>query len=280
VLPDGIAIALLGAIESLLSAVVADGMTGRRHRSNCELSAQGVANIVSILFGGICVTGTVARTATNVRAGARGPVSGIFHCAYLLIFLLIGAPLAGYIPLAALGAVLVVVAWNMSEKEEFWSLLRSSRGDAVVLLATFLLTIFVDLITGIAVGVALGALLFLHRMAESVEIAGRQSPLEDVADDSDSPRYDARQATNRDVMVYQISGAFFFGAIARVLSVLERVGAPPRLLVLDFKDVPLIDTTAARSLVTFVNKVSGVWGRASFLLRPGQPCAGLSTGPD
>jgi len=256
VLPDGIAIALLGAIESLLSAVVADGMTGRRHRSNCELSAQGVANIVSILFGGICVTGTVARTATNVRAGARGPVSGIFHCAYLLIFLLIGAPLAGYIPLAALGAVLAVVAWNMAEKEEFWSLLRSSRGDAVVLLATFLLTIFVDLITGIGVGVVLGALLFLHRMAESVEIAGGQSSLEDVADDSDTrSHYDAQQATNRDVMVYRISGAFFFGATARVLGVLERVGTPPRLLVLDFKDVPLIDTTAARSLVTFVNKV-------------------------
>jgi len=256
VLPDGIAIALLGAIESLLSAVVADGMTGRRHRSNCELSAQGVANIVSILFGGICVTGTVARTATNVRAGARGPVSGIFHCAYLLIFLLIGAPLAGYIPLAALGAVLAVVAWNMAEKEEFWSLLRSSRGDAVVLLATFLLTIFVDLITGIGVGVVLSALLFLHRMAESVEIAGGQSSLEDVADDSDTrSHYDAQQATNRDVMVYHISGAFFFGATARVLGVLERVGTPPRLLVLDFKDVPLIDTTAARSLVTFVNKV-------------------------
>ena len=117
VLPDGIAIALLGAIESLLSAVVADGMTGRRHRSNCELSAQGVANIVSIVFGGICVTGTVARPATNVRAGARGPVSGIFHSGYLLIFLLIGAPLAGYVPLAALGAVLAVVAWNMAEKK-------------------------------------------------------------------------------------------------------------------------------------------------------------------
>lgn len=255
VLPDGIAIVLLGAIESLLSAVVADGMTGRRHRSNCELSAQGVANIVSIVFGGICVTGTVARTATNLRAGARGPVSGIFHCGYLLIFLLIGAPLAGYVPLAALRAVLAVVAWNMAEKEEFWSLLRSSRGDAVVLLATFLLTIFVDLITGIAVGVVLGALLFLHRMAESVEVADGRSSLADVADNVDSrTRYNAGQATNRDVMVYQISGAFFFGATARVLGVLERVGAP-RLLVLDFKDVPLIDTTAARSLVAFVNKL-------------------------
>src|SRR5262249_40058593 len=156
--------------ESLLSAVVADGMTGRRHRSNCELSAQGIANIASILFGGICVTGTAARTATNVRSGARGPISGAVHCGYLRIFLVVAAAFAGFIPLAALGAVLAVVAWNMAEKEEFWSLLRSSRGDAIVLLSTFLLTIFVDLVTGIAVGVVLGALLFLHRMAEAVEV--------------------------------------------------------------------------------------------------------------
>jgi sulfate permease, SulP family len=256
VVPDGIAIALLGAIESLLSAVVADGMTGRRHRSNCELSAQGVANIVSILFGGICVTGTVARTATNVRSGARGPISGIFHCAYLMIFLLVAAPLVGFIPLAALGAVLAVVAWNMAEKEEFWSLLRSSRGDAVVLLSTFLLTIFVDLVTGIAVGVVLGALLFLHRMAEAVEIDSGRRFLDDIADSADKrPRYDAEQATNRDIMVYRISGAFFFGATARVLTVLERMGQTPRVLVLDFEDVPLIDSAAAHSLVAFVNKI-------------------------
>lgn len=254
VLPDGLAIALLGAIESLLSAVVADGMTGRRHRSNCELSAQGVANIASIVFGGICVTGTVARTATNVRAGAHGPVSGIFHCGYLLIFLIVAAPLVGFIPLASLGAVLAVVAWNMAEKEEFWSLLRSSRGDAVVLLSTFLLTIFVDLVTGIAVGVVLGALLFLHRMAEAVEIDGGRS-LEDIADGADRQRYDPALATNRDVIFYRISGAFFFGATARVLTVLERLGATPRLLVLDFEDVPLIDSTAAHSLVAFVNKI-------------------------
>jgi SulP family sulfate permease len=257
VVPDGIAIALLGAIESLLSAVVADGMTGRRHRSNCELSAQGLANIASILFGGICVTGTVARTATNVRSGARGPISGIFHCGYLLIFLIVGAPLVGFVPLAALGAVLAVVAWNMAEKEEFWSLLRSSRGDAIVLLSTFLLTIFVDLVTGIAVGVVLGALLFLHRMAEAIEVDGVHSTIEDIADSTvDRTRYDSERATNRDVMVYRISGAFFFGATARVLTVLERVGAAPRLLVLDFADVPLIDITAARSLVAFVNKLN------------------------
>ncbi|MGN6573817.1 MAG: SulP family inorganic anion transporter [Pseudolabrys sp.] len=255
ILPDAVSIAVLGAIESLLSAVVADGMTGRRHRSNCELGAQGTAQIISILFGGICVTGTVARTATNVRSGARGPVSGMFHCGYLILFLAIFAPLVGYIPLAALGAVLAMVSWNMAEKEEFWSLLRGSRGDAAVLLATFLLTIFVDLMTGIGVGVVMGALLFMHRMGEAVEVETGGAGVDDVADRADPKnRYDAAPATSRDVMVYHISGAFFFGATARVLSVLERVGAP-RVLVLDFADVPLIDTTAARSLVAFVTKI-------------------------
>ncbi len=256
ILPDAFAIALLGAIESLLSAVVADGMTGRRHRSNCELGAQGIASIVSVIFGGICVTGTVARTATNVRSGARGPMSGLFHCGYLLLFLAVAAPLVGFIPLAALAGVLVVVAWNMTEKEEFWSLLRSSRGDAAVLLATFLLTIFVDLITGIMVGVVMGSLLFLHRMAEAVEIDGSGAHWEDVADDDAARgRYNSGAATDRDVMVYHISGAFFFGATARVLAALERMGAVPRLFVLDFSNVPLINSTAARSLLAFVNKL-------------------------
>ena len=156
VLPDALAIALLGSIESLLSAVVADGLTGRRHRSNCELVAQGVANIGSVIFGGICVTGTIARTATNVRAGARGPIAGMFHSLYLLLFMVTAAPLVSYVPLAVLGAILTVVAWNMCEKDEFIALLKSSRGDAVVLLATFLLTVFVDLPTAIAVGVVAG----------------------------------------------------------------------------------------------------------------------------
>jgi len=255
VAPDAVAIALLGAIESLLSAVVADGMTGRRHRSNCELSAQGLGNIASVLFGGICATGLVARTATNVRAGARSPIAGLFHSAYVLLFLLVAAPLVAYVPLAALGAVLAVVAWNMTEKEELWSLLRGQRGDAAVLLATFLLTIFVNLVTGIAVGVVMGALLFLHRMAEAVEVQTGGAPLDDIADNADPKnRYDAAAAMDRDLMVFYISGAFFFGATTRVLTVLERVGAP-RVLVLDFADVPLIDTTAARSLVTFVKKI-------------------------
>jgi SulP family sulfate permease len=263
VLPDAFSIAVLGAIESLLSAVVADGMTGRRHRSNCELGAQGIAQIVSILFGGICVTGTVARTATNVRSGARGPISGLLHCLYLVLCLAIFAPLVGYIPLASLGAVLVVVAWNMAEKEEFWSFLRGRGGDAAVLLATFLLTIFVDLITGIAVGVVMGSFLFMHRMGEAVEIQDAE-PFDDVADAADPRnRYDAAAATNRDVMVYYISGAFFFAATARVLSVLERVGAP-RVFVLDFSKVPLIDSTAAHALITFVDKLNRAGAKVYF----------------
>ncbi|MGE3148915.1 MAG: SulP family inorganic anion transporter [Pseudorhodoplanes sp.] len=266
VLPDAIAIALLGSIESLLSAVVADGMTGRRHRSNCELVAQGVGNIGSVLFGGICVTGTIARTATNIRAGSRGPISGMLHSAYLLLFIMIAAPLVSYIPLAALAAVLLVVAWNMAEKDEFWSLLRGSRSDAAVLLATFLLTVFYDLVTGIAVGVILGSLVFLHRMAEAVEIKGGPHLVAEDEADSEGARapYDPAQSAREDVMVYRISGAFFFGAVARVNAVLDRIGTHPRVLVLDFSEVPLIDSTAAHSLTMFVAKLRRGGSRVEF----------------
>src|SRR4051812_49212638 len=251
VFPDAVAFALLGAIESLLSAVVADGMTGRRHRSNCELVAQGFANIGSALFGGICVTGTIARTATNVRAGARGPVSGMLHSLFLLLFMLIAAPLASYIPLAALAAVLAVVAWNMTEKHEFWTLIRSSWGDATVLLATFLLTIFRDLTEGILVGFALGAVLFIHRMAEmtGVETAAPLVP-DDQADESNGDRqaYDAGLATDRDVMVYRISGAFFFGAASSVGTVLDSIADARKAFVVDFAAVPFLDSTAANAM--------------------------------
>jgi SulP family sulfate permease len=256
--PNGCAIALLGAIESLLSAVVADGMTGRRHRSNCELVAQGAANIGSVIFGGICATGTIARTATNVRAGARGPVSGMLHSVYLLLFVLVAAPLVAFIPLAALGAVLVVVAWNMADKSEFLSLLRSSPADALVLLTTFLLTVFVDLATAIMVGVALGAFLFLHRLAEAVEVAsGIELLAEDRGDFSDArTAYDSAQVTDSEVMVYRISGALFFGATAALSAVLDRVGAPPKAFILDFSQVPLIDSTAANTLRGFLHKLA------------------------
>ncbi|MGJ4905216.1 SulP family inorganic anion transporter [Bradyrhizobium sp. HKCCYLS2058] len=251
VFPDAIAFTLLGAIESLLSAVVADGMTGRRHRSNCELVAQGFANIGSALFGGICVTGTIARTATNVRAGARGPVSGMLHSLFLLVFMLIAAPLASYIPLSALAAVLVVVAWNMAEKHEFATLIRSSWGDATVLLATFGLTIFRDLTEGILVGFALGAVLFINRMAQMTGVEGG-SPLaaKDRADFEDEARvpYNPKLSADKDVLVYRITGAFFFGAASTVGTVLDSIADRRKAFVVDFAAVPFLDSTAANAM--------------------------------
>jgi len=251
VLPDAIAFALLAAIESLLSAVVADGMTGRRHRSNCELVAQGVANIGSALFGGICVTGLIARTATNVRAGARSPISAMLHSLFLLLFMLIAAPLASYIPLAALASVLAVVAWNMAEKHAFATLIRSSRGDATVLLATFLLTIFRSLTEGILVGFALGAVLFINRMAQMTGIEA-ETPLvpDDRADDGDSDRgpFDASLAVDPDVSVYRITGAFFFGAASAVGTALDSIADARKAFVVDFAAVPFLDSTAANAM--------------------------------
>lgn len=244
VLPDAISFTLLGAIESLLSAVVADGMTGRRHRSSMELMGQGAANVVSALFGGICVTGTIARTATNVRSGATSPFSGMLHSLFLLVFLLVAAPLASYIPLSALAGVLAFVAYNMVEKHSISALIRSSRADTVVLLATFLFVIFRDLTEGIIVGFTLGAFIFIDRMGKNIEIAektGVLSALEDGEDEKEKPI----RATDPDTVVYHISGVFFFGAASRVGAVLDRIADQRKNFILDCSAVPFVDSTAA-----------------------------------
>ena len=230
-LPWAFSFALLGAIESLLSAVVADGMSGSRHRSNAELVAQGVANIGSGLFGGFCVTGTIARTATNVRAGSRGPVSGMLHALFLLVFLLVAAPLAAYIPLAALAGVLALVAWGMAERHEFASLLRSSWGDALVVTTTFLLVVFRDLTEGIVIGFALAGLVFIKRMSETTGMQDRP---------------DIQRA---DRVVLHLQGPYFFGAAAQLGGVLERIAETPRALILDMSQVPLIDSSGARGVL-------------------------------
>ena len=257
-LPSALSFALLGGIESLLSAVVADSMSGRRHRSNVELVAQGAANLASSVFGGICVTGTIARTATNVRAGAHGPIAGMLHALFVLLFMVAAAPLAGYIPLSALAAVLTVVCWTMAEKHEFAVLLRASRGDAAVLLATFLLVVFRDLTQGILVGFGLGALLFLHRMAHAVEV---ERPVPRVDDDradgtegDPAVHYDAAMATDAEVLVYRISGAFFFGSAAMVAAALDEIGERPKAYVIDVAAVPLIDSTAAATIAGFARR--------------------------
>ena len=266
VLPDAVAFALLGAIESLLSAVVADGMTGRRHRSNCELVAQGFANIGAALFGGIPATGTIARTATNVRAGARSPVAGMLHSAFLLGFMLLAAPLAAYIPLAALAGVLVLVAWNMAEKHEFAALLRSSRGEAVVLLATFGLTVFRDLAEGIVVGFALGAALFIHRMSMATGVEERLPLVPPDRVDTVDPRqpYDPTLATDRNVVVYRLSGAFFFGTASTIGAVLDRIADERKAFVIDFSAVPFIDSTAA-NVIAGIGRKAGRHGIRVFV---------------
>lgn len=259
VLPNAIAFALLGAIESLLSAVVADGMTGRHHRSNCELVAQGAANMASGLFGGICVTGTIARTATNIRAGAHGPVSGVLHALFLLLFILVAAPLASFIPLASLAGVLAIVAWNMIEKHAIATLLRASRGDAAVLLVTFLLTIFRDLLEAIVVGFALGSVLFIQRMSKTTAIA-THSPFvsEDRADGTTGGgASDISSTTDPDIMIYRITGVFFFGAAASIGSVLDRIGDTHRALIIDFAAVPFLDSTAANTIAGLARKTRG-----------------------
>ncbi len=247
VLPEAVSFALLGAIESLLSAVVADSMSGRRHRSNCELVAQGVANIASGLFGGFCVTGTIARTATNVRSGAHGPVAGMLHALFLLAFILLAAPLAYNIPLAALGGVLAFVAWNMFEKFAFGAFLRGRGGDAVVLLVTFFLTIFRDLTEAIVVGFALGAVLFINRMSKVAEVES-----EDVAD-SQNGRGEFGGA-DPDVVVHRVKGAFFFGASGLMDSVLDRIGDAHKALILDFHGIPFLDSSAVHAVQAVVAK--------------------------
>ncbi len=247
VLPNAVALALLGAIESLLSAVVADGMSGQRHRPNSELAAQGIANIASGLFGGICVTGAIARTATNVRAGAHGPVSGILHGLFILLFIFAAARLAGYIPLAALAGVLAVVAWNMVEKHAIATLLRSSFGDAVVLAITFLLTILVGLTEAIVVGFALGSALFIQRMSKIAAV-------EAMPAESTGQPYDTRIASDPDIMVYRISGAVFFGAAASIGLALERTADRHRVLLLDFAAVSFLDSTAANTVASLAQR--------------------------
>ncbi|MEX6634018.1 SulP family inorganic anion transporter [Hyphococcus lacteus] len=259
ILPSAFTLALLGAIESLLSAVVADGMTGRRHRSNCELVAQGVANFVAPIFGGICVTGTIARTATNVRAGARSPIAGIMHALFILVFIVVAAPLASFIPLASLAGVLVMVAWNMIEKEAFLSLLKASRGDAVVLLTTLGLTIFRDLTEAIVIGFALGSVMFIHRMSSATRIAAHVPlVIEDRADsdDRDQEPFDAVTAHEPDIAVYRISGAFFFGAAASLGAAFDNIVEKKRALIIDFAQVPLVDSTGAKTLESLGRKAA------------------------
>lgn len=258
-IPSALTIAFLAGIESLLCAVVADGMTGRRHRSNAELVAQGIANIGAAIMGGIPATGTIARTATNIRAGAVSPIAGMIHALLLLAFMLLLAPLASYLPLASLAAVLVVVAWNMSELGRFRALLKGPPGEGVVLLATFFLTILVDLTVAIEVGMVLAAFLFMHRMAKAVEIGTGAKLIDEDIDDFSAPRPDfiPLDSVPEDIEVYQINGPFFFGAAGRLADVLTQMRKAPRVTILRMGRVPLIDASGIHALQSFIETSKG-----------------------
>ncbi|HEX7180646.1 MAG TPA: C4-dicarboxylic acid transporter DauA [Thermoanaerobaculia bacterium] len=244
--PSAFAIAMLGAIESLLSAVVADGMTGGSHDPDAELMAQGTGNLIAPFFGGIAATGALARTATNVRSGARSPLAAIFHAAFVLLAVLALAPVLGFLPMASLAALLLIVAWNMSEVKHFAHALRvAPRSDVLVLLTCFGLTVVFDMVISVTVGVMLAALLFMRRMAEIS--SGRlvdQHPL--VA------------GLPRDVMVYEVAGPLFFGAAQKAMSALHRVPSGVKVVLFDLSSVPAMDATGLVSLEAAVERLQAL----------------------
>ncbi|HNZ26900.1 MAG TPA: sulfate permease [Spirochaetota bacterium] len=252
VLPElfqpALSIALLAGIESLLSAVVADGMTGGKHRSNMELIAQGAGNIVSPLFCGIPATGAIARTATNIKNGGTTPIAGIIHCVTLLLIMLFFGKLAALIPMPALSAILIMVAYNMSEIHIFVKIFKSTKSDVIVLLVTFLLTVILDLTVAIQVGVVLASLLFMYRMS-NVSQVGKM-----IVDDENET--DANSIKNKNVPagveVYEIYGSFFFGAAEKFKDQIKSIEKKPKILILRMRNVLMIDATGLTALETII----------------------------
>ncbi len=242
--PSAFAIAMLGAIESLLSAVVADGMTGGSHDPDAELVAQGIGNLVAPFFGGIAATGALARTATNVRSGTRSPLATIFHSLFVLLAVVIFAPVLNYLPMASLAALLLVVAWNMSEAKHFAHAVRvAPRSDVVVLFTCFGLTVVFDMVLSVTVGVLLAALLFMRRMAEVSDVRlVSQHPID-------------KEGMPKDVLIYEVAGPLFFGAAQKAMSALQRVPTGIKVVVLDIASVPAIDATGLVSLESAVARL-------------------------
>jgi SulP family sulfate permease len=255
-------VALLAAIESLLSATVADGMIGGRHRPNAELIAQGIANLCSPLFGGIPATGAIARTATNIKNGGRTPVAGMLHAATLFLILILFGRWASMVPMCALGAILVVVAYHMSEWHAFRALLRAPRSDRLVLVTTFLLTVVFDLSLAVQVGVVLAALLFVKRMADLTEVDALGNPTRAVHNPREEeldrdPLSVARRDVPAGVEVYEVKGPFCFGAADKLRSLQPIFSRPPRVMILRLRHVPTIDATGLHALTEFHKQSHG-----------------------
>jgi len=253
--PDALTIALLAAIESLLSAVVADGMTGRTHKSNTELIAQGAANLGSVIFGGIPATGAIARTATNIKAGAKTPFAGIIHGVMVALFMFLFAAWIIKVPMAVMAAILIVVSWNMSELHHFKHILQGPRSDAMVLLTTFTLTVLVDLTVAVQVGVVLASLLFIKRIVDVTQVQNSRLKLSELDSASEERLDDPDMITKKYIPegteVYEIDGPFFFGVADRLKWVLETIGYTPKVFILRMRKVPVIDTTGMHALEEF-----------------------------
>lgn len=249
-IPDAITIAFLAAIESLLSAIVADGMTNGRHKSNVELMGQGFANLGSIFFGGIPATGAIARTATNIKTGAKTPLAGMLAALTVFLIILAFAPLVSQIPLAALSAVLMMIAWNMSELHHFRHLFKAPLSDVAVMLVTFFLTILVDLTVAVEVGMILAVILFMKRMVSVSKIAPL-TPLEEWISEGKEPKPLDIKKLPPHVEVYSITGPFFFGVADSLKSLLNNLEYPPKVFILRLSKVPLIDATGMHALREF-----------------------------
>ena len=246
-LPSAITIALLGAIESLLSATVADGVTGDKHNSNTELIAQGAANIVVPIFGGIPVTGAIARTMTNINNGGRTPVAGIIHAVVLLLILLFLGPLTKHIPMACLAGVLIIVSYNMSEWRTFRSLLKNPKSDVIVLIVTFLLTVIFDLTIAIEVGVGLAMILFMKRIMETTNISVLKDKI-DLSNESESAQNNEALVIPEGVEVYEIDGPFFFGIANKFDECVKQLGDKPKARIIRMRKVPFMDSTGLHNL--------------------------------
>ena len=252
-------IAVLGAIESLLSATVADGVTGKRHNSNTELIAQGVANLVVPIFGGVPVTGAIARTMTNINNGGRTPVAGIIHAFVLLLILLFLGPLTKHIPMACLAGVLIIVAYNMSEWRTFLSLLKNPKSDVAVLLTTFLLTVFFDLTIAIELGLLLAMFLFMRRVIETTHVSVCTDAV-DLSHESDVHIKEEVLVIPRGIEVYEIDGPFFFGVANKFDECMKQMGDKPKVRILRMRKVPFMDSTGLHNLESFfrLSKKEGI----------------------
>lgn len=245
--PVAVTIAVLGAIESLLSATVADGVIGDRHHSNTELIAQGIANIVSPIFGGIPATGAIARTMTNINNGGRSPIAGIVHAGVLLLILLFLMPLAQYIPMACLAGVLVIVSYNMSGWRTFLALMKNPKSDVTVLLITFFLTVIFDLTVAIEVGLLIACVLFMKRVMETTEISVIRDEI-DPNKESDLEVHEEHLTLPKGVEVYEINGPYFFGIATKFEEIMSQLGDRPKIRIIRMRKVPFIDSTGIHNL--------------------------------